>query len=243
MGGASAVLGRSRTAGLAALAAALAVYYALEGHLWHAPLWWDIGWLTAVLIPAVFALVFLALPLWRTRAVPLLAAACVVLAVVFELASLDVAANFAKLAAVTFLAWWFLSFFEVLGWVVLVACIVPFVDAYSVWRGPTRHIVEKKEELFTTLSIAFPEPGGGGAANLGLPDVLFFGLFLAAAARFGLRVGATWVAMVLSVGLTMVLAVAFSARGLPALPALSFGFLVPNADLLWRRLRRAHPSR
>jgi hypothetical protein len=25
--------------------------------------------------------------------------------------------------------------------------------------------------------------------------------------------------------------------GLPALPAISLGFLLPNADLLWRRLR------
>ena len=26
--------------------------------------------------------------------------------------------------------------------------------------------------------------------------------------------------------------------GLPALPAVSLGFLVPNADLIWARLRR-----
>jgi hypothetical protein len=38
--------------------------------------------------------------------------------------------------------------------------------------------------------------------------------------------------------LTVVVANATHVGGLPALPFLSFGFLVANADLLWRRLRR-----
>ena len=38
--------------------------------------------------------------------------ALVVLAVLFELAGLDVAANFVKFAAVTLAGWWFLGFFE-----------------------------------------------------------------------------------------------------------------------------------
>jgi hypothetical protein len=40
--------------------------------------------------------------------------------------------------------------------------------------------------------------------------------------------------------LTLVLANATDASGLPALPFLSFGFLLANADLLWRRLRPRH---
>jgi len=39
-------------------------------------------------------------------------------------------------------------------------------------------------------------------------------------------------------GFTIILATAAHVGGLPALPFLSFGFLAPNADLLWRRLRR-----
>jgi hypothetical protein len=31
----------------------------------------------------------------------------------------------------------------------------------------------------------------------------------------------------------------FDISGLPALPGIALGFLVPNADLLWRRLRPA----
>jgi hypothetical protein len=123
---------------------------------------------------------------------------------------------------------------------VLVACIVPWVDAYSVWRGPTNHIVHHHREVFSTLSIAFPVPGENSSANLGLPDILFFGLFLAAAARFGLRVLPTWALLVGSFGATIAIAVAWNKPGLPALPLLSIGFLLANADVLWRRLRRSH---
>ena len=80
--------------------------------------------------------------------------------------------------------------------------------------------------------------------------MIFFALFLAAAARFGLRVGATWIGMTAALSATLVATYAFDLRGLPALPALSLGFLLPNADLVWRSLttkgrgeRRAPPSR
>ena len=55
--------------------------------------------------------------------------------------------------------------------------------------------------------------------------------------RWHLRVRLTWLAMTLSFGATLALTVAFDISGLPALPLLSFGFLAPNADLLWRKLR------
>ena len=152
---------------------------------------------------------------------------------------IDVFANFARLAAATFLGWWFLGLFEAVSWVVLVACIIPWVDAYSVWRGPTKQIVAHHEHVFSVLSFAFPVPGEHASANLGMPDLLFFALFLAAAARFVLRLGWTWLALTASFGVTIALAVAFSLGGLPALPGLSLGFLLPNADLLWRKLRAA----
>jgi hypothetical protein len=79
------------------------------------------------------------------------------------------------------------------------------------------------------------------SAGLGLPDVLFFSLFLAAAVRFGLRRKMTWLALVGSLGLTTALAVyadPFKTSGLPALPGISLAFLLVNADLIWRRLRR-----
>jgi hypothetical protein len=148
-----------------------------------------------------------------------------------------VLANFAKLAAVTLLAFWFLSYFETAAWVIVVALIVPWVDAISVWRGPTKHIVTHQRDLFTTFSFAFPVPGEENTAQLGLPDLMFFALFLGAADRWGLRTKLTWAAMALSFGATLALTVAFDIGGLPALPLLALGFLMPNADLLWRRLR------
>lgn len=78
------------------------------------------------------------------------------------------------------------------------------------------------------------------SAGLGLSDVIFFALFAAGAARFGLRPRATWLALVASIGLTSVAAVywnVFNLNGFPAIPGLSLAFLLINADLIWRRLR------
>jgi hypothetical protein len=91
--------------------------------------------------------------------------------------------------------------------------------------------------VFTVLSFAYPVPGEHASANLGMPDLLFFALFLAAAARFGLRVYATWVCLVAALGTTIAITVWLDLSGLPALPAVAIGFLVPNADLLWRAVR------
>jgi hypothetical protein len=60
--------------------------------------------------------------------------------------------------------------------------------------------------------------------------------------RFDLRPLATWLGLTGGLALTMILATWLDVSGLPALPALSLGFLVPNADLLWRRLRRRPPG-
>jgi hypothetical protein len=220
------------------LVVALLAYYETRHSLPNLPRWWDVAFLALVLMPAVFALVGLTLPLRRRPGLFLVAIALGVFAAASHVAGFEVAANFAKLGAVTLLAWWFLTVFEEVSWVVIVACVIPWVDAYSVWRGPTKHIVTERRDIFRNLSVSFPTPGEHAASHLGLPDVLFFALFLAAAVRFGLRPFWTWLAMTLSFGLTIALAVWFGLDGLPALPALSVGFLLPNADLLWRALRR-----
>jgi hypothetical protein len=122
---------------------------------------------------------------------------------------------------------------------VLVAAIIPVVDSISVWRGPTNKIVTEQPEVFGALSFGFPVPDDG-SFQLGIPDLLFFAVFLGAAARWDLRVGATWLALTASFGITMALAVwvdPFGIGGLPALPLLSVAFLVVNADLVWRELR------
>jgi len=239
VGRAAAVLSPARRAAFVALAAVVGVYYGTHQHWFNLSLWWDIAFLAFLVIPAVFGFVYLALPLWHLPPRRLLGTAgvLIVVAVVLQLAGAGPVANFAKLGAMTFLAWAFLRFFEELSWVVLVAFIVPFVDSYSVWRGPTNTIVNKHVQVFDVLSFTFVVPGQAGGAKLGLPDLLFFGLYLGAAARWGLRVGWTWVCLTASIGATMALATWWDVGGLPALPLLSLGFLLPNADLLWRAVR------
>ena len=122
-------------------------------------------------------------------------------------------------------------------WAALVAVIIPWVDAISVWRGPTEYVVKEQPQIFDNVSIAFRVPGETNTANLGPPDVLFFALFLAAVDRFGLRVAWTWIGMTAALGATLILAATTDVAGLPALPAICLGFLLPNADLLWRELR------
>jgi hypothetical protein len=225
------------------LAVAVGLYYAFHESLWSTSTWWAIAFLAFVLIPAVFGFVYLALPFWRSPALHLLllTVAFAALAIVFTATGARAAGDFSKLGAMTAIGWLFLRYFEEVSWVVLVAFIVPWVDAYSVWRGPTHEIVTHRQHVFSTLSFAFPVPGANGSAKLGLPDLLFFALFLGAAARFRLREPWTWLCLTASIGGTMALATLFDVGGLPALPLLALGFLLPNADLLWRAVRERAP--
>ena len=216
----------------------LGLYYAWSNSLWNASTWWDVAWISLVLVPAVFSFVYLALPLrtWRWN----ILAGLLLIPVIWGLeeAGLDAVADFAKLASATLLGFWFISLFETVGLVVFVACLIPWIDAYSVWRGPTSNIVSNHPGVFTSVSFALPIPGEHDAARLGPPDLLFFALFLAAADRFGLRVFWTWLAMALSFGATLAIAVGADISGLPALPGLSIAFLAVNLDLLLPTFRR-----
>jgi predicted phosphodiesterase len=229
-----------RAAAVLAVFAVLGVYYGVAESLFDLSVWGDVAFVGLVLMPAFFSVTWLALPLWRAAPPGALAAAIVVLGALtalFSLAGLDIAANFTKFAAVTAVGWWFLGFFEAVSWVLLVALLIVPVDIYSVFRGPTKVIVEQQPQVFDALSVAFPLPGEANSAQLGLPDVLFFALFLGATLRFALRPGPTWALMTLSFGATLALAVAFEIGGLPALPLLSAAFVLANADRVWRRLR------
>jgi len=227
-----------RTAAVLALLAALVAWFEIAPHVSSWTLWPSILFVALVLIPATFLLVWLALPLWQWPWLLPAAAGFLLLGIVLSQLDLPVGSNFCKLAALTFFGWFFLRFFEELSWVVIVAALIPWVDAYSVWRGPTKQITEGHAEVFDALSIAFVVPGGG-SARLGLPDVMFFAVFLAASVRFELRPFATWIGLVAGLSLTMILATWWDVSGLPALPGIALGFLIPNADLLWHRLRPA----
>jgi hypothetical protein len=224
---------------LSFVAAAIPVvaWFFVAPHLPYIGHAWNVALVSVVVLPGTLLLALLALPLWRRGSWLWLAVAVLaLLALVFTVTHHGLEANFAKLFAALFAGWAFLSLFEALSWVVIIAVVIPFVDIVSVWRGPTHAITQKHFHVYLDVAIAFLVPGGG-AAYLGPPDVLFYALFLGAAARWGLRVGWTWVATTFMYGLTVVIANVADVGGLPALPFLSFGFLVANADLLWRRLR------
>ncbi len=229
---------RPRAVAFVALAAALTAYYFSADSIPRISIWWEVALLGGVLMPAVFLFDWLVLPLARARGLLPLALALGLLAVLAELGSLDVPANFAKLAAVTFFGFWFLTLFEELVLLVVVALIVPFVDAYSVFRGPTGNIVEHHSSVFNHLSFFFALPHERNDPRLGIPDLLFFALFLAAASRYRLRPGWTWIGMIAGLAATIAIDVWADVSGLPALPALSAGFLLPNADRIWTQLRR-----
>lgn len=234
---APAVLSPRRASAVVAVLVALAAWDAYAERLPAVPDGWDVALVAVFVFPATFLVAWLLLPLAGER--HLLGAALVTgaLAALLDLAGADGLFNVAKLVAFCLFGFWFVQMLEALVWIVLVAAVVPWVDAVSVYRGPTKVVIEEQPGLFERIAVTFAVPGEDGAARLGPPDVIFFALFLAAAARYGLRVRATWLGMAGALSATLLLTYALDLNGLPALPAISLGFLVPNADLLWRSLR------
>jgi hypothetical protein len=243
--GAAPVLSRRRGLALAALATTLAAYGSAAEHLLALDRAWDVAVVALAIFPAGTGLVWLALPLAAAsaRRLAALAALAGALAVVLDLIDLDGPFTVAKLASFALVGFAFMRLFETLWWLGLVAVLVPLADIWSVAAGPTRHVLEERPGLLERIAVASPFPGENAAIYLGPPDILFFALFLAAAVRFGLRPAPTWLAMTALLGVTLALVVFADLSGLPALPAVCLGFLLPNADLLWQDARRAWRER
>lgn len=250
MGGADPVLSRARWSALVLLSAALAGYSALAEGLPELTRRWDVAVVGAVVFPLTTGLIWLALPLAgeprrHPAALPALAGA---VAVILGLAGLDSLFGLAKLAALALVGFALVWIFERLWWLTLVAVLIPWIDIWSVWTGPTRHVIEERPSLVERLAVGIPFPGESSIIYLGPPDVIFFALFLGTARRFGLRIGWTWAAMTGFLSLTLAAVVLGDVTGLPALPAVCLGFLLPNADFLARdalgtwRARRAAGS-
>jgi hypothetical protein len=247
VGGAASLLGVRRAGLLAALLVVLVAYGAAARQLPELPADLDVVFYALVVLPAFAAAILLALPLARTgtKILVLLAALAGALAVALALLDVDSGANVAKLACYALAGFTFLSLFEELWWITLVAVLVPWVDIWSVAAGPTEYVVEERPGLFENVAIAFPSPSETAVVNIGPPDIVFFALFLAAADRFRLRVAATWIGMTACLAVTLALVWWWDdVAGLPALPAVCLGFLAVNADLLWQDVRRlrARPS-
>jgi hypothetical protein len=235
------VLSRRRVAAFAVVGAAVGTWFVVASHVGAVTLWPAIIVVACGVLPGTLLLVFIALPLWSHpwQVEVGVAAALGLVALLCSVEGWALAANFAKLWAAVFAGWAFLQLFADLAWVVIVAVVVAVVDAISVYTsaGPTHQIVAHHIQIYNDVAVAFLAPHAG-AAQLGPPDILFYALFLAAAARWHLRPGWTWIATTGMYSLTIVIANAANLNGVPALPFLSFGFLLANADLLWTRLRR-----
>jgi hypothetical protein len=235
-------MSRRRALALAGLLVVLVAYGALAGQLPELPAdELDVAFYALLVLPAFAAAIWLAVPLARRETKVLVVAAVLAgsLALALSLAGVDSAANVAKLACYGLVGFAFLSLFEELWWITLVAVLVPWVDIWSVAAGPTEYVVEQRPGLFEQVAIGFPTPGETAIVSIGPPDVIFFALFLAAADRFQLRVTATWIGMTACLAVTLALVWWWDdVAGLPALPAVCLGFLAPNADLLWRDARR-----
>ena len=235
------VLTRTRALALAATCFAVVAYATWAENLWELPLNWDIVVVGFVALPAALALVWLALPLVATppKHPLLLPALAGVIAVALGLAGLDGPFQVAKLAAYAFVGLVLIWLFESLWWVTFIAFVIPWVDIWSVSAGPTKEVIERRPSIIEYVAVGTPFPGEESIIYLGPPDVIFFALFLGIAARFGLRVTLTWIAMTVLLGATLAGVVLGTVSGLPALPAVCFGFLLPNLDLLWRDIRDA----
>ena len=183
------------------------------------------------LIPAVFALVWLALPLLAAHAAaPGRRLVAVALAVAARGRRADVARELREARArdAPRLVVPDASSRRV-SWVVLVALIIPWVDAYSVWRGPDEADRRAPRAASSRRSRSRSRSPASTRRDLGLPDLLFFALFLAATASASACAPAGRGSRCSSPARDDDRARPCGRRhGLPALPAISLGFLAPE---------------
>ena len=117
---------------------------------------------------------------------------------------------------------------------VVIPLFVAAIDIWSVMSGPSSRLLAGGTERVDALSFDLPAWGDTGAAgHLGLSDAVFLSMFAAWAWRDGLRRGATIAGMLLGLIGALVLSVALDTP-IPALPFIAGGYLLPNADRLWR---------
>ncbi len=232
---------RRRVAAFVAVGAAVGAWYLAFPHVHGIGVWTAIAIIAAGVMPGMFGLALIALPLSRIRWQALGATAVGLGLIAFACSETGqgLAANFAKFWGAIFAGWTFLYLFESLSLVLLIAPLIAIADSISVFipQGPTHQILQHHPEVYSAVAVAFPA-ANQFISGLGPPDILFYALFLGAALRFQLRPGWTWLSMTGMYGLTIVLTQAVGTDGLPALPFLAFGFLLPNADLMWRAVRK-----
>ena len=113
-----------------------------------------------VLIPAVFGVVWFLLPFRQARGLCLVAVGVRRARRCCSRSPTSARSRTSRSSStMTLIGFWFLTFFESVLWVALVASVIPLVDALSVWRGPTRHIVDKQPAGLHDAVVRVPDPG------------------------------------------------------------------------------------
>jgi len=223
-----------------AAGALIVLWGLLSSRLPAPPVRADIMLSSALVLALVAVLVWGLLPLHALgRRLPLLTAAALPLAILFVWLGWVPLANVAKVVGAAALGIWIAEELEKLSWIVIVAVVSAAVDIVSVAAGPTKAILGQGPVVVGYFTVAVTWAGytySEAYTGLGISDVIFLALYLGSARRFGLRVGWSAAAMVVSFLATIAAAMWWTA--LPALPLLSVAFLAVNGDLLWRKLRR-----
>jgi hypothetical protein len=113
-----------------------------------------------------FLVAWLLLPLADERWLLAAALAVGALAALLDLAGLDGLFNVAKVVALTLFGFWFVQMLEALMWIVLVAAVIPWVDIASVYRGPTKVVVEENGRVRADRRVLLgARRGRGGTAR------------------------------------------------------------------------------
>ena len=125
-----------------------------------------------------------------------------------------------------------------------VCAAAALVDIFTVYAGPTGHMLEVNPKLVERLSVAIPQIGSAAgqaglagltiASFIGLGDFIFLAAFFGAAARFGFNLRRTaWVVLaIVAVGMTAQWLLPAVAK-IPLLPFIGVGFVAAN----WREFQ------
>ncbi|MCW2925098.1 MAG: hypothetical protein JWM98_2502 [Thermoleophilia bacterium] len=183
---------------------------------------------------------------WPTRRLVAATLGSFVVVMVLNRLDVDVASDVAKVLFGTFAGAGLVRAIERPWWLVPICVCVPLADAWSVFssRGVTHAVVQHARKDPTWIdwpTVATPIAGFdyASAGRIGIVDVMFTAIFLAAAARWDL--GLRRCAALIAVGFvgTTVLVFQTTLSAVPALPLLCIAFLLGAAPGLWRDLRAA----
>jgi hypothetical protein len=122
------------------------------------------------------------------------------------------------------------------NYLVMAAIVGAVTDIFSVYAGPSKHIVSS--EAFMYFSYQWGVLGEGVIPCVGAGDFIFLSLYFVGARRFELSERKTLVAMIVAFGLGF-LSLLFSPSGIPALPFMAALLLLVHGRELKAQMKRA----